>query len=99
MLKRTTQGRGISQALGGLPLALDQAGAYIEETKCRLADYINLYQTRREMLLKWRAGILLDDASPRPTPQAPLVKTVVPDLPVGPERLETPVLLSPVCAS
>src|SRR5260370_22470490 len=48
-----------SRVLGALPLALDQAGAYIEETKCSLADYINLYQTRREMLLKWRGEISL----------------------------------------
>ncbi len=59
-----SQARVISQALGGLPLALDQAGAYIEETKCSLADYINLYQTRREMLLKWRGELALDHPEP-----------------------------------
>ena len=37
----------ISKELGGLPLALDQAGAYIEETQCSLADYLGFYQTQQ----------------------------------------------------
>src|SRR5579885_2301132 len=37
--------------LDGLPLALDQAGAYIEETRCSLSAYQNLYRTRRKELL------------------------------------------------
>ena len=44
----------ISQALGGLPLALDQAGAYIEETACGLANYLKLYQEHREVFLRRR---------------------------------------------
>ena len=42
--------------LGGLPLALDQAGAYIEETRCGLASYLDLYRQRRAELLKRRGG-------------------------------------------
>ncbi len=38
-------------ALDGLPLALDQAGAYIEETGCGLSQYLNLFATRRKELL------------------------------------------------
>ena len=34
-------------ALAQFPLALDQAGAYIEETGCSLADYLQLYQTHQ----------------------------------------------------
>lgn len=30
--------------LGGLPLALDQAGAYIEQTKCSLTEFLLLFQ-------------------------------------------------------
>ena len=37
--------------LDGLPLALDQAGAYIEETRCGLSQYHDLYATRRKELL------------------------------------------------
>ena len=46
----------ISRELGGLPLALDQAGAYIEETRCGLASYLDLYGRRRAELLKRRGG-------------------------------------------
>jgi tetratricopeptide (TPR) repeat protein/transcriptional regulator with XRE-family HTH domain len=42
--------------LDGLPLALDQAAAYIEEHDCNLADYLELYQTRREALLQRRGN-------------------------------------------
>src|SRR5579859_6257377 len=34
----------IVQALGALPLALEQAGAYVQECGCSLAHYLNLYQ-------------------------------------------------------
>jgi tetratricopeptide (TPR) repeat protein len=46
----------ISKELGGLPLALDQAGAYIEETRCGLASYLDLYHQRGAELLKRRGG-------------------------------------------
>src|SRR6266487_1280736 len=36
--------RELSKLLGGLPLALDHAGAYIEGTKCSLEGYLDLYQ-------------------------------------------------------
>jgi len=41
-------------ALGGLPLALDQAGAYVEETGCSLGDYVQRYQQQRARLLARR---------------------------------------------
>jgi tetratricopeptide (TPR) repeat protein/transcriptional regulator with XRE-family HTH domain len=50
----------IAQVLDGLPLALDQAGAYIEETACPLADYLDLYQARRATLLHLRGGVTAD---------------------------------------
>ncbi len=40
------------EELGGLPLALDQAGAYIEETGCNFLEYLDLYGQHRLMLLK-----------------------------------------------
>ncbi len=46
--------REISRIMGGLPLALDQAGAYIEETACSLSDYLERYQRRRPTLLDLR---------------------------------------------
>jgi hypothetical protein len=40
----------ICQELGGLPLALDQAGAYIEETRGSIADYLTRYQQQHLLL-------------------------------------------------
>ena len=50
----------LSEEMGGLPLALDQAGAYIEEVSCGLQDYQQLYQTRQAELLKERGGVMPD---------------------------------------
>ena len=44
----------IARLLDGLPLALDQAGAYIEETGCSLSDYLDRYHRRRAPLLHRR---------------------------------------------
>jgi tetratricopeptide (TPR) repeat protein len=46
--------------LGGLPLALDQAGAYIEETQCGLSPYLALLHTRQEALLQQRGERVRD---------------------------------------
>ena len=43
-------------ALAHFPLAIDQAGAYIEETGCNLASYLELYQRHRHALLARRGG-------------------------------------------
>jgi hypothetical protein len=59
-----TLAREITKELGGLPLALDQAGAYIEETGCRLQDYQQIYQQRRTKLLKERRGLVDDHPEP-----------------------------------
>ncbi len=45
----------LSRLLGGLPLALDQAAAYIKETRCSLYDYIQLYHKHHKDLLKWKS--------------------------------------------
>jgi len=49
-----TTANDISQLLAGLPLALDQAGAYIEETGCGLPDYLERYHQHRKVLLARR---------------------------------------------
>ena len=48
----------IVRAMDGLPLALDQAGAYIEETNESLSNYLTLYRTQRAHLLKHRGGLV-----------------------------------------
>jgi len=52
--------REISLVMDGLPLALDQAGAYIEETACSLSKYLESYQKQPLALLKWRGDIISD---------------------------------------
>ncbi len=44
----------LSRLLGGLPLALDQARAYIEEAGCLPADYLERYQHHQAALLQRR---------------------------------------------
>jgi len=50
----------IVQTMDGLPLALDQAGAYIEETGCGLQNYLTLYRAQGAQLLKDRGGLVID---------------------------------------
>jgi tetratricopeptide (TPR) repeat protein len=52
--------REIVQAMDGLPLALDQAGAFIEETRCSLSDYLQFFQTRQADLLQRRGRLATD---------------------------------------
>ncbi|CAB4036920.1 Stress-induced-phospho 1, partial [Paramuricea clavata] len=39
------------QQLGGLPLALEQAGAYIKSLRCTISQYLELYDSQRLRLL------------------------------------------------
>ncbi len=50
----------IAKVLDGLPLALDQAGAYIEETECSLSDYLDFYQQRHLPLLRRRGSLFIN---------------------------------------
>ena len=54
----------ITRELGGLPLALDQAGAYLEATGTSLAFYQQIYQQHRADLLKERRGSEQDHPDP-----------------------------------
>jgi tetratricopeptide (TPR) repeat protein len=44
--------RALAEALGDLPLALAQAGAYIEETGVSIAEYTKRFQERRAELMR-----------------------------------------------
>lgn len=48
--------RQIVVQMGELPLALEQAGAYIEATQCSLADYVHLFQKASLRLLDEHAA-------------------------------------------
>jgi len=51
---RLAAAEALAIALDFLPLALDQAGAYIEEVGCGLSNYLDLYRTHRKALLARR---------------------------------------------
>ena len=44
--------RELASELGGLPLALDQAGAYIRYLSCSIKDYVEQYRDHKGELLK-----------------------------------------------
>ncbi|HEY7417885.1 MAG TPA: FxSxx-COOH system tetratricopeptide repeat protein, partial [Ktedonobacteraceae bacterium] len=48
------EARKVYQLMGGLPLALDQAGAYIESSQCSLSDYLRFLQSSQLRLLAER---------------------------------------------
>ena len=50
----------IVRELDGLPLALDQAAAYIEETRCGFSAYLKLYRTHRKELLLHRGRLPME---------------------------------------
>jgi tetratricopeptide (TPR) repeat protein/nucleoside phosphorylase len=58
--EEVNQAGNIVVALDHFPLALDQAGAYLEETQCSFADYLALYQTHRQALLAQRGTLSTD---------------------------------------
>jgi tetratricopeptide (TPR) repeat protein len=55
-----SKARAIAEILKGFPLALEQAGAYIEETGCSFARYLSFCEQRRAWLLSGH-GQLADD--------------------------------------
>jgi NB-ARC domain len=52
--------QAISRLVDGLPLALEQAGAYIEETACGVSRYLRLYQVRSDEIRRLRSGPVPD---------------------------------------
>jgi tetratricopeptide (TPR) repeat protein len=55
------QAKTLCLALDGLPLALNQAGAFIEKTDCGLVGYLELYRTRGDRLLAERGQVHPED--------------------------------------
>lgn len=55
--------RQLSEELGGLPLALDQAAAFIEETPSTFAEYLDIYRKEGKVLRARRGDQSPDHAS------------------------------------
>lgn len=55
--------RTLTTEMDGLPLALDQAGAYIEEQVLSLGEYLDLFRTERATLLQERGQLDPDHPS------------------------------------
>lgn len=85
----------ISQELGGLPLALDQAGAYLEETGTSLADYWQIYQQSRAELLHRRGGLVADHPNPVGTTWSLAFQRIVKKNPAAADLLRLCAFLSP----
>lgn len=58
-----TCAEAISREVGGLPLALDQAGAFIEEMSSSLAEYLEVYRREGDKLRTERGGYIADHES------------------------------------
>jgi len=56
--------RTLAYEMGGLPLALSQAGAYIEETDCGVSGYIEVYRTHARKLLADPGDIISEHPIP-----------------------------------
>src|SRR5581483_902279 len=85
----------ISQELGGLPLALDQAGAYLEVTGTAPADYWHLYQQYRADLLHQRGGLVSDHPAPVATTWSLSFQRIEEKNPATAELLRLCAFLSP----
>jgi len=56
--------RRIVELLDGLPLALAQAGAYIDSTRCGLSGYIERYDNNAQRLLREERGLTAEHPNP-----------------------------------
>ena len=85
----------IVKAMDGLPLALDQAGAFIEESKCTLADYVALYEKQKGTLLKRRGTLVSDHPEPVATTWALSFEKVIKVNPAAGDLLRLCSFLAP----
>jgi hypothetical protein len=57
---RVDAARQLSLLMNGLPLALEQAGAYIDDTACGVKRYLHLYEQYRLEIQQLRHGVIPD---------------------------------------
>src|SRR6266571_5435450 len=87
--------KAIVQAMDGLPLALEQAGAYIEETACGLQGYLRLYRAQGVRLLKEHGEFAPDHPEPVVTTWSLSFKNVEQANPAAAELLRFCAFLAP----
>jgi tetratricopeptide (TPR) repeat protein len=87
--------REICKELGGLPLALDQAGAFIEEFQWSLQEYQEHYRTRRMQLLQRRGEAVSDHPEPVATTWSLPFEQVKQRSPLAADLLQLCALLHP----
>jgi tetratricopeptide (TPR) repeat protein len=87
--------REICTASGGLPLALDQAGAFIEELQCSLQDYQERYRTHQGLLLQRRGKTASDHPEPVATTWSLPLEKVKQRSPLATDLLQMCALLHP----
>lgn len=87
--------RQMSTNLGDLPLALDQAGAYIEETGCSLLSYQQQYQKRQAFLLQRRGTFAADHPKPVATTWSLSFEKIEQASPIAVELLRFCAFLAP----
>ena len=89
------QARHIVSTLAQFPLALDQAGAYIEETGCSFSSYLDLYHTHRSLLLARRGKQSTNYAATVTTTWALSLQVLTQRNPAASEFLQLSAFLSP----
>jgi len=87
--------REIVKTMDGLPLALEQAGAYIEETECGLQGYLRLYRVQGVRLLKEHGEFAPDHPEPVATTWSLSFKNVEQANPAAAELLRFCAFLAP----
>ena len=87
--------REIVKVMDGLPLALEQAGAYIEETECGLQGYLRLYRAQGVQLLKEHGEFPPDHPDPVATTWSLSFKNVEQANPAAAELLRFCAFLAP----
>jgi hypothetical protein len=87
--------REIVKLLDGLPLALEQSGAYIEETECGLQGYLRFYRAQGVQLLKEHGEFVPDHPEPVATTWSLSFKNVEQANPAAAELLRFCAFLAP----
>jgi tetratricopeptide (TPR) repeat protein len=85
----------IVKEMDALPLALDQAGAYIEETGCSVSAYLERYRQRQETLLKRRGGSSPDHPEPVASTWSLSFEQIERDNPIAADLLRFSAFLAP----